>query len=119
MALMPNDDPAIVAIRVDLERDSPRIAAALGSGVETVICGALLQVDADLLSYRDMVEHVETMLRCGDVMLSRTLKGRRCLMRRKLVWPNGCMSAANRRRHAGAEPCGGVPGASRGFGRMR
>lgn len=70
-ALMRNDDPAIAPIRAAISTEiRRRIAAALGSGawpeihntLETVICGALLQVGAGMLSYRRMVEHVDTML---------------------------------------------------------
>lgn len=72
IALMRNDDPGIVPVREAVSTEiRRRIAAALGSGawpeinntVETVICGALLQVGAGLLGYRQMIEHVEMMLR--------------------------------------------------------
>lgn len=72
IALMRNDDPGIMPVREAVSTEiRRRIGAALGSGawpeihdtVETVICGALLQVGAGLLGYRQMVEHVETMLR--------------------------------------------------------
>lgn len=72
IALMRNDDPAIVPVREAVSTEiRRRIAAALGSGawpeihntVETIVCGALLQVGAGLLGYRQMVEHVEMMLR--------------------------------------------------------
>lgn len=71
VALMRNDDPAITPIRQAISTEiRRRLAAALGSGawpeihntVETVVCGALLQVGAGMLSYRLMVEHVDTML---------------------------------------------------------
>lgn len=70
-ALMRNDDPAIGPIRAAISTEiRRRIAAALGPGawpeihntLETVICGALLQVGAGMLSYGRMVEHVDTML---------------------------------------------------------
>jgi AcrR family transcriptional regulator len=70
IALMRNDDPAVMPVREGISAEiRRRIAAALGSGawpeihntLETVICGALLQVGAGLLSYRDMVDHVDTM----------------------------------------------------------
>ncbi len=60
--------PVREGISVEIRR---RITAALGSGawpelydtVETIICGALLQVGAGLLDYRRMIAHVENMLR--------------------------------------------------------
>ncbi|MCG5434067.1 TetR/AcrR family transcriptional regulator [Mycobacterium sp. MYCO198283] len=70
IALMRNDDPAVMPVRADISAEiRRRIAAALGPGawpevhntLETVICGALLQVGAGMLSYRDMVDHVDTM----------------------------------------------------------
>lgn len=72
IALMRNDDPAVVPVREAISTEMRRrIAASLGSGawpeihntVETITCGALLQVGAGLLGYHQMIEHVETMLR--------------------------------------------------------
>lgn len=69
-ALMRNDDPAIAPVRAAISTEMRRrIAAALGPGawpevhntLETVICGALLQLGAGMLSHRRMFEHVDTM----------------------------------------------------------
>lgn len=70
-ALMRTDDPAIAPVRAAISTEiRRRIAAALGSGawpeihntLETIVCGALLQVGAGMISYRRMIEHVDTML---------------------------------------------------------